>query len=78
MTQDFVNVFHAALSLPEKDRAELAGQLLDSLDEAVDRDEIDKAWAEEAMARLKAYDEGRMKGIPLEDVLRKLKQGSAP
>ena len=78
MTQDVVNVFHAALSLPERDRAELAGKLLESLDDAVDRDEIDKAWAEEALARLGAYDEGKMKGIPLDDVLRKLKQGSTP
>ena len=78
MTQDIVTVFNAALSLPEKDRAELAGKLLESLDEAADRKEIDKAWAEEAVARLRAYDEGKMKGVPLEDVLRRLKEGSTP
>jgi putative addiction module component (TIGR02574 family) len=57
MTQETVNIFGAAMSLPAKDRAELAEKLLESLTEAVDQSELDTAWAEESLARLQAYDE---------------------
>jgi putative addiction module component (TIGR02574 family) len=78
MTHETADIVEAALSMPASDRAELAEKLLESLGDAVDRKEIDKAWAEEAVARLRAYDEGKMKGAPLDDVLRRLKEGSAP
>ena len=78
MTQEAVTVFDAAMSLPAKERAELAGKLLESLDDAVDQGEIDEAWENEALARLQAYDEGKMKGIPLEEVLHKLRHGPTP
>jgi putative addiction module component (TIGR02574 family) len=78
MTHEAANIVEAALSMPAPDRAELAEKLLESLGDAVNQNEIDKAWAEEALARLQAYDEGRMKGVPLDDVLRKLRQGNTP
>ena len=78
MTQNTVIVFDAAMSLPAKERAELAEKLLESLDDATEQNEIDSAWADESLSRLQAYDEGKMKGIPLDEVLRKLKQGNTP
>ncbi|MCK9297278.1 MAG: addiction module protein [Desulfobulbaceae bacterium] len=42
--------------------------LLKSLDEP-DR-KIDEIWAEEAEKRLKAYRDGKLKGIPLEEVFK--------
>jgi len=42
--------------------------LLKSLDEP-DR-KIDEIWAEEAKKRLKAYRDGKLKGIPMEEVFK--------
>lgn len=78
MTHETADIVEAALSMPAPARAELAEKLLESLGDAVDRKEIDKAWAEESIARLRAYDEGKMKGVPLDDVLRRLKAGNTP
>jgi putative addiction module component (TIGR02574 family) len=46
-----------ALSLPEKDRAEIAARLLESLDDG-DGEDIDAAWAQEIDRRCEALDEG--------------------
>ena len=78
MTVETTTIFDAAMSLPVKQRAELAGKLLESLGDAAEQDKIDNAWADEALARLQAYDEGKMKGIPLDEVVRKLRQGNTP
>jgi len=75
MTHETGMVFDAALSLPMKDRAELAGKLLESLGGMDDHDDIEKAWVDEAFARLKAYDEGKMEAYPLNEVLQRLRQG---
>jgi putative addiction module component (TIGR02574 family) len=77
MTQDTCSVFDAALSLPLKDRAELAGKLLESLS-VDDQHEIENSWADEALARLRDYDEGKMKAFPFDEVMRRLRQGSTP
>ena len=59
-----------ALSLPDHERAELAGNLLDSLDTAVD-DDAEVAWQEEIARRLQQVETGAVKTIPWEDVRRK-------
>jgi putative addiction module component (TIGR02574 family) len=46
-----------ALSLPEKDRAEIAARLLESLDDG-DGEDIDAAWAQEIDRRCEALDVG--------------------
>ena len=58
-----------AMQLKPKERFALIDGLIRSLDEP-DK-EIDEIWAEEAEKRLKAYREGRLKGIPYEDVFGK-------
>jgi len=59
-----------ALALPDHERAELAGDLLDSLDTTVD-DDTDAAWQEEIARRLKDVESGKVKTIPWEEVRRK-------
>jgi putative addiction module component (TIGR02574 family) len=71
MTQLAEAVFHAALTLPPENRAELAEKLLKSLEDP-EREAIDQAWAEEAERRLEVFLEGNQKAIPGEEVLKKL------
>lgn len=58
-----------AKSLPATQQLQLVEDLLDVLDRP-DTD-IDAAWATEARDRLVAYRSGKVKAIPLEDVLAK-------
>lgn len=58
-----------AKSLPATQQLRLVEDLLDVLD-CPDTD-IDAAWATEARDRLAAYRSGKVKAIPLEEVLAK-------
>jgi putative addiction module component (TIGR02574 family) len=71
MNQTTETLFQAALSLPPENRAVLAEQLLDSLAEN-DQAAIDAAWIEEAKRRLHAFDQGKIKAIAGEEVMRSL------
>ena len=56
-----------ALKLDESERIAIVEALASSF---VQTDsEIDKTWADEALRRVRAYDEGRMKTYTLEQVL---------
>ncbi len=57
-----------AMKLKPEERLGLVEILIQSLDEP-DRI-LDEIWAEEAEKRLAAYREGRLEGIPMEDVFR--------
>jgi len=59
-----------ALTLPDKERAELAASLIESLDSTVDED-VEVAWQEEVARRLADFETGKVKGIPWEEVRRK-------
>jgi putative addiction module component (TIGR02574 family) len=63
MKQNINEILKEALKLPPEGRAALAGTLLDSLDETVDRD-AESAWQAEIVMRLKEIDEGRVDLIP--------------
>lgn len=70
-------IFRAALTLSEDARAELAGQLLESLDDAdEDEEEIERLWVLEAEDRIAAYERGEMEAIPVEEFLASLKNRS--
>lgn len=56
-----------ALTLPEADRAEVAGALLKSLEPAEEAD-IEAAWRQEVAARVAALDNGEVETIPWSDV----------
>jgi len=58
-----------ALKLKPGDRFMLVDGLIRSLDEPDKK--LDEIWAEEAEKRLKAYREGRLDGIPMEEIFKK-------
>jgi putative addiction module component (TIGR02574 family) len=64
------DVIEQALSLKASDRYLLLEMLHHSLDKP--DPEIDKVWQEEALRRVKAYDEGRLGAIPMEEVFKDL------
>lgn len=57
MTTTATTLLEQALGLPERDRAEIAVRLLESLDET-DREDLDQAWAQEVELRCAALDRG--------------------
>ncbi len=59
-------ILELAMNLKPVDRLMIIDALLRSLDEPDPK--IDAIWAEEAEKRLKAYREGRIEGVPMEDV----------
>jgi putative addiction module component (TIGR02574 family) len=63
MKQNIAEILKEALKLPPEARAALAGTLLDSLDETVDKD-AESAWEAEIIVRLKEIDEGKINLIP--------------
>src|SRR5207302_2818140 len=75
MAADFDRLLEDALTLSEKERAQLAQLLLDSL-EPEPTDEVRKAWDEEIARRVKEMDDGIDPGIPAEEVLAKLRAKS--
>ena len=61
-------ILRQALQLKPEERFTVVEGLLKSLDEPDKK--LDDLWAEEADKRLKAYREGRLEGIPMEEVFR--------
>lgn len=74
MTQKSQVVLEEALKLTAQERAEVAEQLLASLDEAPDVD-VEQAWQEEVQRRLRQVERGEVKTIPWEEVQRRLQHG---
>ena len=60
-------VLAQALSLPERDRAEIAARLLESLDPETQSD-VDEAWAAEIERRCAAVDAGALTTSDWKDV----------
>ena len=71
MKQNIAEILKEALKLPPEARAALAGTLLDSLDENVDRD-AESAWEAEIVMRLKEIDEGKVSLIPWSEARAKI------
>ena len=61
-----------ALSLPKKERAKLAHELIVSLDEHLDSD-ISDAWEKEICRRVIEIKDGTAKGRPAEQVLSEIR-----
>ena len=56
-------LLESALQLPERDRADLAASLIESLDDSFDVD-AQTAWAEEVRRRVADLDGGLVKTVP--------------
>ncbi len=66
---DSRKILNQALKLKPEERFLVIEGLIESLDQP---DKIiDEIWAEEAEKRLKAYREGKLKGIPMEEIFSK-------
>ena len=66
---DTATITNQALALPVQQRAELAEQLLSSLD-ALSESEIEPLWFQEAAHRATEMDQGLSKRIPADEVRR--------
>lgn len=55
------------MTLPESDRAEIAGALLASIEPGNDMD-VAAAWRQEVAARVAALDAGKVETVPWEEV----------
>jgi putative addiction module component (TIGR02574 family) len=72
MARQLKDIAAEALELPLTARAELASQLLDSLEE-ISEEESDALWAEEAERRYAAYKSGEIKAVPADEVFARLR-----
>lgn len=67
MKQNAETVLKEALTLPETDRADIAGALLESL-EPMGEPDVEAAWKQEVANRVAALDAGDVETIPWEEV----------
>jgi putative addiction module component (TIGR02574 family) len=65
-------IIAAAMTLPPEARAQIADQLLDSLDP--ERAEIDAAWQTEIETRIREVEEGRAQLIPHDQAMAQVRQ----
>jgi putative addiction module component (TIGR02574 family) len=71
MSRTFTDLWKEASELSEKDRADLAGLLIESLEGEPDED-VEAAWAAEIESRVAELDAGTVRSIPWEEVRRRL------
>ena len=72
MTSRTQQLLREALTLPAEERADVAAELLVSLDEAEsDMQDVETAWAAEIERRARRILSGQSAGIPWEDVRRR-------
>jgi putative addiction module component (TIGR02574 family) len=67
-------ILEQALKLSPAERADVAAQLIASLDEVPDTD-VEQAWQEEVHRRLQQIERGEAQTIPWEKVRRQLRRG---
>lgn len=72
MSKDLKDLAAEALELPLTARAELASQLLDSLDD-LSEEENDQLWAQEAERRYAEYKAGNIEAVPADEVFARLR-----
>jgi putative addiction module component (TIGR02574 family) len=74
MTEQATKLLEEALKLPSEARAAIAGRLMESLDEQVDKD-AEAAWAKEIARRLEEVDSGKVTPIPWVEARRRILGG---
>jgi len=75
MAQNSRSILDQAMKLPANERAEVAEQLIESLDPHPDSD-TENAWQKEIQQRLEEIESGVANTIPWEEVKRRLTYGS--
>jgi putative addiction module component (TIGR02574 family) len=73
MKTSTTDLFKQALDLDERDRATLAGLLIESLEEEPDQD-LEAVWRAEVERRVAELESGDVKAVPWEEVKAKLLQ----
>lgn len=71
MTIAVRELYEKASHLPAEDRAELAGLLLESIEDPAD-DGVDEAWAAEIERRMADYRAGKVKTVPWSEIRARL------
>jgi putative addiction module component (TIGR02574 family) len=71
MTQEAADLLKKALSLRVSERADLAGSLVESLDETQD-ESVAAAWDQEVIRRTAEIDSGAVSPVPLDEARRRL------
>jgi putative addiction module component (TIGR02574 family) len=71
MTQEAAELLKKALSLPVSERADLAGSVIENLDDTQDPS-VEAAWDEEIARRMADIDSGKVKPISFEEARRRL------
>jgi putative addiction module component (TIGR02574 family) len=71
MSQEASDLLKKALNLPVAERAELAGSLIESLDEAND-ESVQAAWDVEIVRRMEDLNSGKVKPVSLDEARRRL------
>jgi putative addiction module component (TIGR02574 family) len=71
MTQPAFELLQKALTLSEKERAELAASLIDSLDTNVDAG-AEGEWNREIARRIEDLDSGKARTVPWDEVQRRI------
>jgi putative addiction module component (TIGR02574 family) len=66
-------LFETARKMPAGERAELAGRLIETLDEEVDAD-AEQLWSIEIARRVRELDEGTARTVPWSEVQRQLRE----
>lgn len=72
MAKDLKDIAAEALELPLTARAELASQLLDSLDD-LSEEENDQLWAQEAERRYAEYQAGNIEAVSADELFARLR-----
>lgn len=72
MPQSYSKLKKEALAMPLDKRADLAADLLESLDKLTP-EEVDRLWAEEGERRLRAYRTGKMKALDGPETVAKIR-----
>ena len=71
MSQDASDLLKKVLNLSVAERAELAGSLIESLDEA-DDESVQAAWDAEILRRMEDLNSGKIKLVSLAEARRRL------
>ncbi|MHB8881951.1 MAG: addiction module protein [Thermodesulfovibrionales bacterium] len=72
MATNTQQILKEVLTLPLKDRATLVDDILASLDQP--DEQIDRLWRTEIDDRIAAYRAGKIRAVPLEEVLSKYRR----